>query len=171
MNSLINKSQIYIEEYNKLFAYAMTHTCRINAQDVLQKVFIYLNNKKEESFTDANHVIAWLIWMVKHECYAINKKENKYIQVEQEEFDLKISEEKDPSEIACDEDLKSKILEKISEKLKLLPRLQRNCLEFYYLKGKNRHEISKIEKTTANAVSVAINKGTKTIKNLLKNNF
>jgi len=164
MNLTLNKFEIYNQEYDRLLCYAISRSNGCNAEDILQKTFIYLNNKKQETFTDENHVKAWLTWVVKHECYVNNRKENKYVHIEQEQFDKKISEEKDPSEIACHEDLKSKILDKLPQKLKLLPKLQRNCLELYYLKEKGRQEISLIQKTTVNAVSVAINKGTKALK-------
>jgi RNA polymerase sigma factor (sigma-70 family) len=160
----INKLEIYKKEYNRLLAFAIARSNGGNAEDILQKTFIYLNNKKE--FNDAEHVRRWLMWVVKHECYVNNRKVSRYVQIDQQEFDNIISDEKNPSEIASYEDLKLKILDKLPQKLKLLPRLQRNCLELYYLKGKGRQEISLIEKTTVNAVSAAISKATRSLKEI-----
>jgi hypothetical protein len=159
----MNKIEIYERMYNSLINIACGLAKYHDACDVLQKVYIYLNNKDVNSFTDEKHIEHWLIWLTKSECMCLNRKNKKYVPIEDDEMNKKMCEKENPFEEASLSDLKNLILKKLPEVFKLLPPLQRNAARMYFLEGKDRHQICKVLKSTEGAVSSAISKSIKSI--------
>jgi RNA polymerase sigma factor (sigma-70 family) len=161
----INKLQIYQSMYAKLYLYS--HKMLANyedASDVLQKVFIYLNNKDEKTFTDSKHVENWLIWLTKSESICFRKRRAKYIAIEEEEMNAKICERDSPFETLCNNDLKSFFFRELPKALDKLTPFQKACIEMKYLQGKDTQEIVEKLKSTKSCVNKTISRSKHTIK-------
>lgn len=162
---MVDKDHIYSEEHRGLVGYALK---MLNdptyALDVLQQVYVYLNKRSETSFKDSKHVTHWLIWMTKTLCYDFNRKNGRYVHLEQEIIDTKISSEDTPSEHTDRQDI-NKVLRK---SLNFLSPMQRKAVVMYYLDGKDRHEIASLLNTNPATVNVSIAKGVKALKTKFK---
>jgi RNA polymerase sigma factor (sigma-70 family) len=158
----MDKLSIYNQMYPKLLHYAVSFVNNAtDAHDVLQKVYIYLNNKDTKTFNDEKHIENWLIWLTKSECICINKKNKKYVAIEDDEMNNKMCESDSPFENLCKIDLKEQFLKKLPIALNKLSPLQKKATKLYFLEGKDRNEISKMLKSTKGAVSAAISKSIK----------
>lgn len=162
----MNTLEIYLNNKQKLLNFAASRlTQKSDADDIVQKVFIYLNNKRSEEFTDEHHVISWMIWVAKNECAAYYRRNSKYVEFCEGELERKIDETSDPYGETEEKDFKALFMEKLPAAMGRLSPLQKKAIDLYFLKGKNRQEISKITKSKPDTVSVAINKAVKTLKN------
>jgi len=165
----MNKLEIYLKEYPKLLALASSRLpCSDDSHDILQKVYIYLNNKKDETFVDEEHVRRWMTWLTKNECRSHFRKNKKYIQIDDEEMNNKIHESLSPLECLVNSDLKSNLLDRLPAALMSLSPLQRKAVKLYYFENKDRHEICKALKSTSGAVSSALSKSVKTLQKYFK---
>lgn len=161
----MNTLEIYLNNKTKLLNFAASRlTRKSDADDIVQKVFIYLNNKKIEDFTDEHHVISWMLWVAKNECSAHFRRNSKYVEFEEGELERKVDETSDTYAETEEKDFKALFMEKLPAAMGKLSPLQKKSIDLYFLKGKNRHEISKITKSKPDTVSVAINKAVKTLK-------
>jgi RNA polymerase sigma factor (sigma-70 family) len=168
----MNTLEIYLNNKSKLLNFAASRlTQKSDADDIVQKVFIYLNNKKIEDFTDENHVVSWMIWVTKNECAVNFRRNHKYIPFEEGELERKVDEFSDPYRDTEEKDFKALFMEKLPAAMGRLSPLQRKAIDLYFLQGKNRQEISKITKSKPDTVSVAINKAVKTLKDYFKKTF
>lgn len=165
MKNIINKLEIFNTEYKSLLGYAINLSNDTIANDALQLVFVYLTNKPLESFKDPEHVKHWLIWTTKVTCYELNRKENRYIHLEDDYIDTKNSYNVKPYE-SHDRSMLNKAFRKA---VSVLYPLQRKCIVLYYLEDKNRHEIAELLNTTPNAVNACICSGIKSLKKFFKN--
>lgn len=166
MENDIDKNSIYLFEYNSLLGYAFNLVnSEALAKDVLQLVYVYLNNKPIDSFKDADHIKHWLMWTTKVTSYEINRKEGRYVNLDDGIVDTKKSYNVKPYE-SYDRDVLNKVFRKAVE---ILSPIERGSVILYYLEDKDRHEIASILKTNANVVNVAICKGVKALKNHFKN--
>lgn len=155
----IDKLRIYQELYSKLFVYAYKilndhhNTC-----DVLQKVYIYLNNKDIKSFNDEKHIENWLFWLAKSESFCFIRKNSRYVAIEEQEMNEKICESDTPLQSLCKDDLKDFFLKRLPEALNKLSPFQRKCIEMKFLEGKETKEIVKKLKSTKSSVNKTISK-------------
>jgi hypothetical protein len=165
MEDTINKLEIFNREYNGLLGYAINLSNPTIANDALQLVYVYLNNKPVDSFKDADHVKHWLMWTTKVTCYEFNRKANRYVHLEDGYIDTKKSYNIKPYE-SYDRSMLNKAFRKAVE---ILSPIERGSVILYYLEDKDRHEIASILNTNANVVNVAICKGVKALKKHFKN--
>lgn len=166
----MNKLELYKLHYDTLLRYSMSllkDPC--DAYDILQKVYVYLNNKDVSSFTDEDHVRRWLFWLAKNECRSFFRKNSKYVRVEQEELDKTISNEISPDEFACKNDIKNCFYSELPKALESLTDIHKKYIVWNYIEGKSAEDISKNLNIKLNTVEVGIHRAIKNLKKYFQN--
>jgi RNA polymerase sigma factor (sigma-70 family) len=166
----MDKLELYKLHYDMLLRYAITllkDPC--DAYDILQKVYIYLNNKDVSSFTDEDHARRWMLWLVKSECRTFYRRNKKYVQVEQEQLDKAISNDLTPDEVACKNDIKDSFYSELPKALDSLTDIHKKYIVWNYIEGKSAEDISKDLNVKLNTVQVGIHRAIKNLKKYFKN--